>query len=132
MGYTHYWRIKEPIDADAFSKLNKGIKQIVGTAQEAGIAIQDDSTDTVINFNGIGEGAHENFVLKIGDTGFDFTKTAEKPYDIAVTASLILLKKELGAEVVVTSDGEWEDWQGGRLLYETVYNESVEVNFLGV
>jgi len=132
MGYTHYWTINKPIDADAFSKLAKGIKQIIGTAQEAGIAIQDDSTDTIINFNGIGEGAHENFVLQIGDTGFDFTKTAGKPYDTAVTASLILLKKELGAEVVVTSDGEWEDWEGGRLLFETVYDENVEVNFLGV
>ena len=132
MGYTHYWRIKEPIDADAFSKLAKGIKQIVGTAQEAGIAIQDDSTDTVINFNGIGENSHENFVLQVGDTGFDFTKTAGKPYDTAVTASLILLKKELGAEVVVTSDGDWSDWSDGRLLYETVYNQNVEVNFLGV
>ena len=23
MGYTHYWTIKEPIDADAFNKLSK-------------------------------------------------------------------------------------------------------------
>ena len=104
----------------------------MGTAQDAGIAIQDDSTDTVIQFNGIGAGEHEDFVLKIGDIGFDFTKTAGKPYDIAVTAALILLKKELGGGVVVTSDGGWSDWEGGRLLYETVYNEVTEVNFLGV
>jgi predicted secreted acid phosphatase len=132
MGYTHYWKIREPIDADAFSKLAKGIKQIVETAQDAGIAIQDDSTDTIINFNGVGADSHENFVLQIGDTGFDFTKTAGKPYDTAVTASLVLLKKELGAEVVVTSDGGWEDWESGRLLFETVYDENVGVNFLGV
>jgi predicted secreted acid phosphatase len=129
MGYTHYWDIKVPLDADTFSKLSKGIKQIVGTAQDAGIAIQDDSTDTVINFNGIGAGAHENFVLQIGDTGFDFTKTAGKPYDIAVTASLILLKKELGAEVVITSDGDWTEWEGGQLLYETVYDTQPESVF---
>lgn len=129
MGYTHYWDIKVPLDADAFSKLAKGIKQIVGTAQDAGIAIQDDSTDTVINFNGIGDGAHENFVLQIGDTGFDFTKTNGKPYDIAVTASLILLKKELGAEVVITSDGDWTEWEGGQLLYETVYDTQPESVF---
>ena len=132
MGYTHYWKIREPIDADAFTKLAKGIKQIVETAQDAGIAIQDDSTDTIINFNGVGADSHENFVLQIGDTGFDFTKTAGKPYDTAVTASLVLLKKELGAEVVVTSDGGWEDWESGRLLFETVYDENVGVNFLGV
>jgi predicted secreted acid phosphatase len=132
MGYTHYWDIKERIDAETFSKLAEGIKQIVGTAQDAGIAIQDDSTDTVIRFNGIGAGAHEDFVLEVGDTGFNFTKTAEKPYDIAVTAALILLKKELGGGVIVTSDGRWSDWEGGRLLYETVYNEVTEVDFLGV
>ena len=58
MGYTHYWKIREPIDVDAFSKLAKGIKQIVETAQDAGIAIQDDSTDTIINFNGVGADSH--------------------------------------------------------------------------
>jgi predicted secreted acid phosphatase len=126
MGYTHYWDIKVPLDADTFSKLSKGIKQIVGTAQDAGIAVQDDSTDTVINFNGIGAGAHENFVLQLGDTGFDFTKTAQKPYDMVVTASLILLKQELGNEVTITSDGQWRDWDSGRLLFETVYDKQPE------
>lgn len=130
MGYTHYWTIKEPIDANAFSKLSKGIKQIIGTAQEAGIAIQDDSTDSVINFNGIGQGAHENFVLQIEDTGFDFTKTAYKPYDMVVTASLLLLKKELGAGVEITSDGELADWKSGVLLYETVFNEQPVADYL--
>ena len=129
MGYTHYWDIKVPLDADTFSKLSEGIKKIVGTAQDAGIAIQDDSTDTVINFNGVGAGAHENFVLQIGDTGFDFTKTAEKSYDIAVTASLILLKKELRDGVVISSDGTWSDWDSGKLLYETVFDIQPESVF---
>jgi hypothetical protein len=122
MGYTHYWTIKEPIDSDAFDKLQKGIKEIVETANEAGISISDESTDGVIAFNGAGRDAHETFVIQLGDTGFNFCKTAEKPYDAVVTASLILLKKELGAEVEVSSDGGWHRWQGGRLLYETVFD----------
>ena len=45
MGYTHYWDIKVPIDGDAWSKLLKGIEQIVGTAQDAGIDIKGKTTE---------------------------------------------------------------------------------------
>ena len=123
MGYTHYWTIKEPISADAFAKLQDGIKAIIETANEAGISISNESTgDGTIAFNGAGRDAHETFVIQLGDTGFHFCKTAEKPYDAVVTASLILLKKELGAKVEVSSDGEWHRWQSGQLLYETVFD----------
>lgn len=129
MGYTHYWTIKEAIDSDAFDKLQKGIKEIIKTANEAGIPVADESTDGIIAFNGIGSGSHETFVIQLGDTGFNFCKTAEKPYDAVVTASLILLKKELGAEVEVSSDGGWHKWQSGQLLYETVFDIQPESVF---
>jgi len=122
MGYTHYWTIKEPISADAFAKLQEGIKAIIETANEAGISISNESTDGTIAFNGAGRDAHETFVIQVGDTEFNFCKTAEKPYDAVVCASLILLKKELGDKVTVSSDGGWHKWQGGRLLYETVFD----------
>ena len=54
MGYTHYWTILEPISADAFAKLQEGIKAIIETAVEAGIPIANESTDGVIAFNGVG------------------------------------------------------------------------------
>lgn len=129
MGYTHYWDIKEPIDADAWDKLRKGIQQIVGTAQDAGIDIKDDSNDEQILFNGVGAGEHETFSLELGDEGDNFCKTGEKPYDIAVTASLILLKKELGNAVIIKSDGTWADWESGQLLYESVFNVAPESVF---
>lgn len=122
MGYTHYWTIKEPISADAFTKLQEGIKAIIETAVDAGIPIADESTDGTIAFNGVGGNAHETFVIQVGDKEFNFCKTAEKPYDAVVCASLILLKKELGAEVEISSDGGWHRWLGGRLLYETVFD----------
>lgn len=130
MGYTHYWTIKEPIDADAWDKLRKGIQQIVGNAQDAGIDIKDDSNDERIVFNGVGAGEHESFFLELGDEEFNFCKTAGKPYDTAVTASLILLKKELGDAVIIKSDGTWADWESGQLLYETVFNVAPESVFL--
>lgn len=130
MGYTHYWTIKEPIDSDAWDKLRKGIQQIVGTAQDSGIDIKDESNDERIVFNGVGAGEHESFFLELGDEEFNFCKTAGKPYDIAVTASLILLKKELGDAVIIKSDGTWADWESGQLLYETVFNVAPESVFL--
>lgn len=129
MGYTHYWTIKEPIDSDAWDKLRKGIQQIVGTAQDSGIDIKDESNDERIVFNGVGAGEHESFFLELGDEEFNFCKTAGKPYDIAVTASLILLKKELGDAVIIKSDGTWADWESGQLLYETVFNVAPESVF---
>jgi hypothetical protein len=129
MGYTHYWTIKEPIDSDAWDKLRKGIQQIVGTAQDSGIDIKDESNDERIVFNGVGAGEHESFFLELGDEEFNFCKTAGKPYDIAVTASLILLKKELGDGVIIKSDGTWADWESGQLLYETVFNVQPESVF---
>jgi hypothetical protein len=130
MGYTHYWTIKEPIDSDAWDKLRKGIQQIVGTAQDSGIDIKDESNDERIVFNGVGAGEHESFFLELGDEEFNFCKTAGKPYDIAVTASLILLKKELGDAVIIKSDGTWADWESGQLLYESVFNVAPESVFL--
>lgn len=130
MGYTHYWTIKEPIDSDAWDKLRKGIQQIVGNAQDAGIDIKDESNDERIVFNGVGAGEHESFFLELGDEEFNFCKTAGKPYDTAVTASLILLKKELGDAVIIKSDGTWADWESGQLLYETVFNVAPESVFL--
>lgn len=126
MGYTHYWTTLQPIDADAFDKLQKGIKAIIETAIDAGIPIYDESTNRTIAFNGVGRNAHETFVIQVGDTGFNFCKTAEKPYDAVVTASLVLLKEQLGSEVEIDSDGDWSDWESGRLLYETVFDTQPE------
>ncbi|KKN06185.1 hypothetical protein LCGC14_1079920 [marine sediment metagenome] len=42
---------------------------------------------------------------------FDFTKTAFKPYDLAVNAALIIIKHYLGDKIAVVSDGEMKDWQ---------------------
>lgn len=76
-----------------------------------------------------GDCSHESFVLeqtykpysehdtpKGNGKYFAFCKTAYKPYDLAVTAALIIAKKYLGQDIVVKSDGESKDWQDARLL----------------
>jgi hypothetical protein len=132
MGYTHYWTLENGIEQSKWDEFLNGARQIIGTATEAGILLEDNSAGAAIYFNGVGADSHETFVITSEDTGFNFCKTAQKPYDTVVTAILIHLKQSLGSQVVVTSDGSWHDWDGGRLLYETVYNKNIEVNFLGV
>ena len=132
MGYTHYWTLGNGIEQADWDKFLVGARQIIETADAAGIALQDDSAGAAIFINGVGANAHEAFVITSEDVGFNFCKTAQKPYDTVVTAILIHLKQSLGSLVVVTSDGDWSDWEGGRLLYETVYDKNIEVDFLGV
>ena len=122
MGYTHYWTLGNGIEQADWDKFLVGARQIIETADAAGIALQDDSAGAAIFINGVGANAHESFVITSEDVGYNFCKTAQKPYDTVVTAILIHLKQSLGSLVVVTSDGSWNDWSDGRLLYETVYD----------
>lgn len=122
MGYTHYWTLENGIEQADWNKFLEGARKIIETAKDAGILIEDNSAGVSIYFNGVGRDAHETFVITSEDTGFSFCKTAEKPYDTVVTAILIHLKQSLGSKVVVTSDGDWSDWEGGQLLYETVFD----------
>jgi hypothetical protein len=123
MGYTHYWKFNEKPSQEKFSELVEGVKQIVATAEEAGIAIGEQVYKSgYFSFNGVDAGAHETFSIDIRTQEEDFCKTAEKPYDMAVTASLILAKEIFGEDIVIRSDGNWSDWESGQLLYESVYN----------
>ena len=88
--------------------------------------LEDNSSDSAIFINGVGEQAHETFLMRTDDVGFNFCKTAEKPYDSVVTAILILAKTVFKNDIEVSSDGSWSNWQGGRLLYETVIGISPE------
>jgi hypothetical protein len=126
MGYTHYWTLDKPITQDFFESIRDRVKEIVETAREAGIPMETDFAIDHVAINGQAEGAHETFSIYVEDNDFNFCKTAEKPYDAVVTAILILLKKELGDSIKIKSDGTWDDWEGGRLLFETVFDEQPE------
>jgi len=130
MGYTHYWNFTEEPSREKFIEFAEGVKHIVATAQEAGIAIGDEEyDDTKVVFNGVGADAHETFYVSVDELESNFCKTARKPYDIAVTASLILAKKIFGDIIKVSSDGNWSDWESGQLLYESVYDIQPESVF---
>ena len=47
---------------------------------------------------------------------FEFCKTARRPYDLAVTACLVIAKHHFRDLIRVTSDGEPVNWQDAMLL----------------
>ncbi|ACX51830.1 hypothetical protein Adeg_0683 [Ammonifex degensii KC4] len=47
---------------------------------------------------------------------FGFCKTAFRPYDLAVTAFLLVAKRHLGDRIAVATDGEDEHWFDAKLL----------------
>lgn len=51
-----------------------------------------------------------------GKSYFSCCKTAFKPYDIAVTACLIIFKHHLGKDFIVRSDGEESHWFDAKQL----------------
>lgn len=121
MGYTHYWTLKKWITPNQYSELAQGVISIVNTAKDAGIDLEAGFDAKGFYVNGTGEGAHETFTMSLGDAEYAFCKTAGKPYDAVVTASLILAKKIFGDSIDIKSDGNWLDWSQGAVLFEQVF-----------
>jgi hypothetical protein len=126
MGYTHYWTFKKQPDQEAYNKALEDCREIV-KATPVPLELQLDESG--VFFNGVGENAHETFILSPVPNldsrtpelrGFNFCKTAQKPYDIVVTACLCVLKARLGDSVSVSSDGDPEEWEEGRLFANEV------------
>jgi hypothetical protein len=131
MGYTHYWRQPEMVDADKFAAFTKNVALIIKTADDAGIPLggSPEVSENVIAFNGFANFGYESFILENGEE-FSFCKTGQRPYDAVVTATLIQLKRELGDAFTVTSDGKWSDWTEGRNLYAETFGVEPEESWV--
>lgn len=99
MGYTHYWS-HDGITPEQMAKIAAKVESIA-TLVKPDIPLGNWSGDdegtpgpvfgpTEISFNGIGRDAHESFRLGPVLTSFDFCKTARKPYDLLVVATLMI------------------------------------------
>lgn len=155
MGYTHYWRRprKNSGSAYMFGKLSLDAKKLCDYANANGIRVRNglgedepEFNEAFFSINGDASSyvdgrdqAHETFYWegiptisehrKDEPTTFSFCKTNYKPYDAVVTAILIRAKHIYGSCVEISSDGNWEEWQAGRNLYETVFGEVAECPF---
>jgi hypothetical protein len=141
MGYTHYFTkvAADREDSRRFEMFARGARTIIEYATtydniQIANAMGDnlgkwEITDEVVAFNGYGADSHESFYWSINSDGFDFCKTAAKPYDAVVTACLIHLKDVYGDLVNIGSDGSWADWTLGARLYRNATGLTAE-NFL--
>jgi hypothetical protein len=133
MGYTHYFTktAADREDSRRFEMFARGARTIIDYATTyEGIKIGDlEISDEIVTFNGVGEESHETFYWAIDGSGFNFCKTAAKPYDTVVTACLIHLKDVYGDLVDIGSDGSWADWALGARLYRNATGLTAE-NFL--
>ena len=108
MGYTHYFGFNKPVTS--LAKVVKDLKQLDLSILAGPLGHgKPKITNDVILFNGRDENSHESFLLEVHSTEEDFCKTAAKPYDFHVCYALISAHVHYG--LVVTSDGDYDDWK---------------------
>jgi len=138
-GYTHYFTWHQAPEEAALkqcvAEMNRLIeyrKSMMVSPDEPGSipgSLKLDSSR--VDFNGIGEEAHEPFVFP-GRTGFNSCKTAYKPYDEVVTACLLVARDHFFPSVLSSSsDGSWNDWTQGVKLYSSVFRRVPRNPFSG-
>ena len=150
MGYTHYWYRQEELDKENFSNAIKDIALLlsftegqdfpVGYNHATRVIDVFELNSTSINFNGIGEQAHETFSIeqtylpsndilyemdkdklwKFSCCKTSFEHFPYKPYDLYVTACLYIFKYHLGDEFLVCSDGDVSDWSKGIQMVQDI------------
>lgn len=123
MGYTHYWEPLAPMSSKTWGELVDASQAIVKQtsvelADGLGEGRPDIGSSLEISLNGPSHDdlAHESFVLSPTSTGFNFCKTAGKPYDVVVTAILTVAEHLTGGAFNVCSDGDAADWLAGVQL----------------
>lgn len=123
MGYTHYWEGTPNLDEPTIAH----VKRIIAKARKDGVSIKGPmgtgrvtvSATGGIKFNGDeskGED-YESVWIEPGHVGFAFCKTARRPYDAAVVATLIALRESSDGAFRWSSDGIAEDHEDGLALY---------------
>jgi len=82
-----------------------------------------------LQVNGKGGNGHEEFTLREHYNQLEpgFCKTARKPYDIVVTACLLILYYRLGDLIDISSDGDTDDWVNGRALAKQVLKLNITI-----
>jgi hypothetical protein len=130
MGYTHYFRQNKSFNDSQWQQVVEGIKRIFDYCEEKKIKLQFEYNDPrppvanekCIRFNGKDEDGHETFYLVPESGGFQFCKTADKPYDLAVCLCLLYIESVAPGILEIKSDGNWEfDWVNARNAYASLF-----------
>jgi len=148
MGYTHYWTFdRSKMTQDELKiAFKKAIDEIVtlknNLPKEIVIKGGQGDDEPIFNekeiwFNGNSESDedHETFGITLeqpepryqgGNVNFDSCKTARKPYDLLVCASLIALNKYMPKAFTYSSDGGEEDWKKPKAFYQQFCESTIE------
>ena len=119
MGYTHYFDFKRnPADIE---NGDKKFKEAVDLFKEKLAKLppvklcggrgtgEPVMTDKLLCFNGDADKEEEYETMRISyeneDAGFNFCKTARRPYDAAVCLALLCFKEVFGDDFTYASDG---------------------------
>lgn len=127
MGYTHYYETDKVIPQKKWNNFTKDVKILLKDndliQREYNESKPPEINKDHILFNGIGGNGHETFYLPRKNEG-NYCKTANKPYDVCVTATLLLAHMHLDDKIKLASDGDVEDWQEGVKMI----NDKLEVH----
>ena len=127
MGYTHYY---DGLACNA--EMAQAVADIVDHAKAHGIGIRGGGgygepviVDCLICLNGDADKGydHETFYVPAqpDPSDFQFCKTARKPYDAVVVATLIwAILNDAENAYKIGSDGTWEDWSHDRGGYGSI------------
>jgi len=139
MGYTSYFYRKQELDAEKFASFAEDVRTLLSRADIPLTGVDDCDGPTInkdtIWFNGKDDDAHETMVihqiyqgLHAGDEKpFAFCKTAHKPYDKYVVATLILAKLYFEKDFDISSDGDIPEWQEGLQIVNTIFDYDVKI-----
>lgn len=141
MGYAHYWRRKKEFDPEDYRLVVGDFRKLLPVLSEVGVPLAGGTglgkpiiTNNLVWFNGSkncghnGDCSYETFYFprvlepleweRPDEQGlyFCFCKTAFRPYDLAVTAFLVIADHYLGDQIVISSDGEQQHWFDAMLL----------------
>ena len=143
MGYTHYWYKTQKLDTIQFHDFLADFSKVIEENHGLGQLVEFQNSTDYLNFNGIGEQAHETFfferkvdmdefIQKNKDNRiFSFCKTARKPYDVLVCIALIIAKKQFTTNVDISSDGcdESDMWQEPRQICQNTLGYGQKFDF---
>lgn len=137
MGYTHYFKQNTPVDIDTWREITAEVQRLIdaspvticnGSGDVGSVALIDDDSIAFNGEEGEIDNAHETFMLPRDNQEFNFCKTAYKPYDLLVTASLIIANHFAPSAYGIASDGDHSDWYDGlEFARNTLGNHSLQI-----
>ena len=147
MGYTHYWRQTRNFKEHEWKMIEAATNEL---CKKASVLDKDPKSDQRLRingdeilFNGIGEDGHETFhvarlkpAIPSWDTDgqdkkqyFGFCKTDRKYYDDYVIAVLTIMQNLAPGVLLISSDGEEDDWTDGYNKAKKVLPNLQKVKF---